>query len=98
MSSSLLKRTWEAGALPRLTLMLGLIVSAGWAIIAGLWTIRFIAEFLQNPALGTAFKIALLVVLPFVALFLVMPLPTQWLMYLLLRLDERRRGASDLTS
>ncbi len=91
----MLKRTWEAGALPRLTLLFGLLVSAAWAVVAGAWTIKLIAEVLQSPALGTVFKVALPVVLSFVALFLLIPLPAQWLMYLLLRLDERRQGASD---
>jgi hypothetical protein len=39
--------------------------------------------------------VALLVLLAVVVLVLVIPLPAQWLMYALLRLEERRSGVHE---
>lgn len=94
MPSSLLKEAWEAGKVSRMILGLGLIFSAAWAVIVAVGTLRIIVNTLQEPTLAAAYKIPLLIVLAVVVLFLVIPLPAQWLMYGLLRLDERRRSAS----
>ncbi|NIU52410.1 MAG: hypothetical protein GWN68_04895 [Gemmatimonadetes bacterium] len=95
MSTSLLKKAWRAGRVSRLTLVLGLIASAVWAAAVALVTVKFIVDTIREPALPTAHKVVLLLVLVVAILFLVMFLPTQWLMYILLRLDERRRKDSD---
>jgi hypothetical protein len=95
LPASLLTRAWTAGAGPRLTLVLGILVSAAWAIFAGVWTVRFIADTLRQPALASEYKVALLVLLAVVVLVLVIPLPAQWLMYALLRLEERRSGVHE---
>ncbi len=94
MPTSLLKESWEAGKVSRLTLIFGGLVSAAWAIIAAAATFRFIVDTYHEPALASPFKLTLLVVSAIVMLFLVIPLPATWLMYALLRLDERRRRAS----
>ncbi len=95
MPSSLLKEAWQAGRVSRLIVTLGLIVSAIWGVAIGVGTLRFIVNTLQEPALAPAYKIPLLIVLSLVVLVLVIPLPAQWLMYGLLRLDERRRRTSE---
>lgn len=87
-----------AGAGTRLTLVLGILVSAAWAVLAGAWTIRFIADTLRQPALAQGYKVALLVLLVVVVLLLVIPLPAQWLMYALLRLEERRSKVHEADS
>ncbi len=94
VSTSLLKEAWRAGGVSRLTLVLGLTASAVWAVVVALATLRFIVVTIREPALPTAYKVPLLFVLTVAILFLVMFLPTQWLMYALLRLNERRREAS----
>lgn len=94
MPIGVLKEAWGAGKVSRLTMILGLIVSAAWAVMVTLGTVRFIVATLQEPAQLSAFKVALLVVLAIVMLFLVIPLPASWMVYALLRLEERRRRAS----
>ncbi len=94
MPGSLLKEAWEAGKVSRIILGLGLIFSAAWAVIVAVGTLKVIVNTLQEPTLAPAYKIPLLIVLAVVVLFLVIPLPAQWLMYGLLRLDERRRRAA----
>ncbi len=95
MSTSLLKRAWSAGKVSRVTLVLGLIVSAAWAIVVALVTLGFILETIREPELASAQKVVLLSLLAIVVLFLVVFMPTQWLMYVLLRLEERKRRASE---
>jgi len=94
MPTSLLKESWEAGKISRLTLIFGVIVSALWAIIATAATLRFIVDTIHEPALASVYKVVILTVSAVIMLFLVIPLPATWLMYALLRLDERRRRAS----
>ncbi len=88
---SLLKQAWERGGVSRLTMVFGLFVSAGWAILVAARTVRFIVDTVERPGLALAYKMPVLVVVVFVVLLLVIHLPTQWLMYVLHRLDERRR-------
>ncbi len=72
----------------------GLIISAACAVTVAVVTLRVIVNAIQEPTLAPAYKVPLLIVLALVVLILVIPLPAQWLMYGLLRLDERRRRAS----
>jgi hypothetical protein len=90
----LLREAWGAGKVSRLTLVLGLIVSAAWAVVVTLVTVRFIVDTIREPALVWAYKVVLLPLLSVVVLFLVVFMPTQWLMYALLRLLERKRKTS----
>ncbi len=94
MSRSLLKDAWQAGKVSRIILGVGLIISAAWAVIVAAATLRVIVNTVQEPTLATAYKVPLLIVLALVVLILVIPLPAQWLMYGLLRLDERRGRSS----
>jgi hypothetical protein len=89
-----LKDAWKAGRVSRLTMVFGLLVSAAWAVLVAVVALRVMVEAFRWPALPTAFKAALSVLLALVAIFLVIPLPAQWMLYALIRLDERRRRAS----
>jgi hypothetical protein len=89
-----LKDAWSAGRVSRLTMLFGLIVSAVWAVLVAVAALRVMDEALHSPALPSAFKVVLSLLITLVALFLVIPLPAQWMMYALLRLEERRRNAT----
>jgi hypothetical protein len=84
----LLKEAWKAGGASRLTVLLGFAWASWIAVVA----LRFVVDTIREPALAVAYKVPLLVVFAVVVLFLVIPLPAQWLMYALLRLDQRRRS------
>ncbi len=94
MPVGLLKEAWKAGGASRLTVLLGLSLSFAWASWIAVVALRFVVDTIREPALAAAYKVPLLVVFAVVVLFLVIPLPAQWLMYALLRLDQRRRRAS----
>ena len=98
MPVGLLKEAWKAGRVSRLTVFLGLSISAAWASIVALLAVRIIVDAIREPALAPVYKVPLLLVFAVVVLFLVIPLPAQWLMYALLRLDQRRRRAPESKS
>jgi hypothetical protein len=90
----LLRDAWKAGRTSRLTVFLGLSISVAWASFVAVVAVRFVLDTIREPALAAVYTVPLLVVFAVIVLFLVIPLPAQWLMYALLRLDQRRRRAS----
>ncbi len=74
--------------------VLGLTASAAWAILVAVRTVEFIALTARQPGLAAVYKVSLIALVVIVVLLLVIHLPTQWLMYVLHRLDERRRTRS----
>jgi len=89
----LLKEAWGAGRASRLTVLAGLGVSIIWGCFVAAVAVGFIVSTVRDGGLPSAYKVPLLTVFAVVVLVLVIPLPAQWLMYLLLRLDQRRRRA-----
>ena len=87
----MVREAWRAGALARLTLFVGLVVSAAWAYFVAVRTLEFAGATIRNPVIAPAFKVILLIVVVVVVIFLVIFLPGTWLMYALHRLAERRR-------
>jgi hypothetical protein len=88
-----LKDAWKTGNVSRVTIVLGLIVSTAWATFVIVVALRLMIGAIQWPALPPAFKVLFSVLTVLVVVFLVIPLPAQWMMYTLQRLDERRRKA-----
>lgn len=88
-----LRDAWKAGNVSRLTIVLGLSVSAAWATFVIVVALRLMLAAIEWPELPPAFKVLLSVLTVLVVVFLVIPLPAQWMMYTLQRLDERRRKA-----
>jgi uncharacterized membrane protein len=71
--------------------VLGLAVTAVWAIIVCVGTVRFMLSTVTNPVVPWLIKAGMVVLVPAVMLFLVVSLPMNWMAYLLERLDEHRR-------
>ena len=91
MPVDFLRDAWKGGKVSRTTLLFGLTVSAAWAVMVAVVAVRFMVEGVRSPALPFVFKVVLSILVTLVVLFLVIPLPAQWMMYALLRLEERRR-------
>lgn len=90
-SGSLVTDAWHAGVGSRLLVVLGLAVTAVWAIIVCVGTVRFMLSTVTNPVVPWLIKAGMVVLVPAVMLFLVVSLPMNWMAYLLERLDEHRR-------
>lgn len=88
----MLRDAWRAGTGPRLIVLLGLAVTAVWAVVVTAGTFRFIVSTVTNPALAWPFKAGMAVVVPVVMVFLVVSLPMNWMTFFLVWLDERNRS------
>ena len=91
---SLLKDAWQGGAVSRLTMIVGLVVSAALTglIVAG--TVRFVVHTVHAPALPWLAKAAAVAVVPLFVLILLVSVPVAWLMHVLTWLSRRRRKDS----
>lgn len=58
----MVKEAWRAGKVARLTLFIGLIVSAVWAYFVAVGTLGFALDTIRDPAIAPAFKVILLIV------------------------------------
>ncbi|MDH3291211.1 MAG: hypothetical protein OEO20_06705 [Gemmatimonadota bacterium] len=67
-------------------------MTAVWAVVVTVGTMRFIVSTVSNPALAWPFKAGMAILVPVVMLFLVVSLPMNWMTFLLVWLDERRRS------
>lgn len=91
--TSLLSDAWRAGALSRLALVFGMILSAALTALVVLGTARFVLRTLHEPALPWALKAVAVVFVPFFVLILLVSVPVAWLMHVLAWLSRRRRMA-----
>jgi hypothetical protein len=90
---SLLWDAWRGGAVSRLTLVFGLIVSAALTALVVLGTVRFVVHTIHQPALPLPLKAVAVVFVPFFVLILLVSVPVAWLMHVLAWLNRRRRRA-----
>jgi hypothetical protein len=92
---SLLKDAWQAGAVPRLTMIIGLIVSAALCTLIVVGTVRFIVHTVHEPALGWGLKVAAVIFVPIFVLILLVSVPAAWLMFVLNWVTRRHRAGSE---